>query len=618
MPQTRRTNIPVTGQNPLVSQTIRQASIETHNFLGDSGIKVSKVCLGTMTFGNIDKTFGDRPGQLNEKEAHRILDRFVELGGNFIDTGVFYPFFGNTAGDSEHIIGSWLTKQDRSKIILSTNVGLPTDLRDPNQIGLSRVNLINGLDQSLKRLKTHYIDLFCVNGWDETTNVGDVMRTLNDFVRMGRVRHIGCSDLKAWQLQVCLDYAKVFNMEKLMTISCEYNLLSRGADLEIVDVCRLRRVSLLAYSPLKGGYLTDKIKSGMTKAPENTRIAAASKDINNVAALAVPLEDMRNNELFNRVNNTCNTIARKHGKTVAQVALRYLLHKDFVCSVIIGCKTIQQLEENMGCLSFALNQEDVEELDRVSMPQLQLPSPYNVNEFLKITRSRLQLHNNVLTTGSVGGTMIGGYNAVSQPIQVLTEPTLISVPPNIQTGLMGLTQPTTTTTHKLEDGVNGKHTQHQHLQHDGERVTGKHQDERLTGKHAQLQDERLSGKHQQTHGKGSVGSKADEMSHRREHDVGDVRGRMDNLRMDERDTKMRGVEHEERTKQTGRHQNVQKTTQDEERSRSGESHGIGSTLGNIAHSIGSTLTGAMSGAGLSGMSAGLDSKGQNVQDRRRE
>jgi hypothetical protein len=190
--------------------------------------------------------------------------------------------------------------------------------------------------------------------------------------------------------------------------------------LEIVDVCRLNNVSLLPYSPLKGGYLTDKIKPGMRSVPENSRIGSTLNDANNVAALAVPFEMMYNNELYDCVYGTCQTIAKKYGKTCAQVALRYLLHKNFVCSVIIGCTSIRQLEESMDCLSFDLSQEDMNELDCVSFPKQFLPAPYNVNAFLELTRSRCHLRRQ--------NNFVAANEEEDEEEEQANVPTLISIP----------------------------------------------------------------------------------------------------------------------------------------------------------------------------------------------
>lgn len=197
-------------------QLIRDPTIEyfnslvgknTHCLLGRTGVKVSRVTLGTMNFGKIDPTFGDRPGQLEETQAHEILDRYVELGGNCIDTANFFPWFG-TCGESERIVGTWLERQQRNKMFVITKVRMPVDPDNINSGGLSRANLIDSVKESLKRLRTDYIDMLMLNGWDPTVSIHETVRDLDDLVRNGFVRYIGVCDFKGWQLQKFIDASK--------------------------------------------------------------------------------------------------------------------------------------------------------------------------------------------------------------------------------------------------------------------------------------------------------------------------------------------------------------------------------------------------------------------------
>lgn len=199
-------------------QTIRDPTIDyfnslvaknTHCLLGRTGVKVSRVCLGTMNFGQIDPTFGERPGQLDESEAHRILDRYVELGGNCIDTANFFPWFG-TCGESERIVGAWLERQQREKIFVVTKVRMPVDPGNINSGGLSRANIIDSVKQSLKRLRTDYIDMLMLNGWDPTVSINETVRHLDELVKHGFVRYIGVCDFKGWQLQKFVDASRFY------------------------------------------------------------------------------------------------------------------------------------------------------------------------------------------------------------------------------------------------------------------------------------------------------------------------------------------------------------------------------------------------------------------------
>lgn len=202
----------------------------------------------------------------------------------------------------------------RDKLVISTKVGWPLDETNVNSNGLNRIHLMCTVEKSLKNLQTDYIDILHINRWDEVTHAHSVMNTLNDLVRCGKVRHIGCSDLCAWQVQFLMDLAKSYNMERLISLNTEYNLLTRGAELELIPTCKVQHISLLPYSPLKGGYLTNKFTQNMSKPPENTRIHSVTVDRTNDAAWAVPFDEMKNNELYWRVMDKCMNIAKKHSK----------------------------------------------------------------------------------------------------------------------------------------------------------------------------------------------------------------------------------------------------------------------------------------------------------------
>lgn len=209
---------------PTINFFNRFVAKDTHCLMGRSGIKVSRITLGTMNFGDIDSRLGHRPGQLDESECHKILDRFFELGGNCIDTADFYPWFGSDAGKTETIIGNWLSKlsrRDRERVFVITKVRMPIDPENINSVGLSRSHLLDSVNGSLERLQTDWIDMLALNGWDNTVSFGETVKNLDDLIRSGKIRYVGVCDFKGWQLQKFIDAAKyefnsIFLIKKIL------------------------------------------------------------------------------------------------------------------------------------------------------------------------------------------------------------------------------------------------------------------------------------------------------------------------------------------------------------------------------------------------------------------
>lgn len=349
---------------------------QTHCLLGRTGVKVSRICLGSLNFGKVDSKFGERPGQLSEQEAHKILDRFVELGGNCIDTADFFPWFGSSIGETENIIGNWLKRQNREKIFIMTKVRMPTDPENVNSVGLSRSHIFNSVNCSLKRLQTNYIDMLVLNGFDPTVNLYETVRHLDDLVEHDKIRYIGVSDFKGWQLQRFIDASKVLNLHKCVCYLGEYNLLTRGCEWEIMDICRNERIGFIAYSPFKYGVLTSKCSQG--KLPEGSRIKSATERPS-LASMAESYEEIKKNPCYNDVLECCQNIAQKRNLSCAQVCILWALQKGFITSVVVGCNSVEELEENWSCLKedCFLSQEEMEDLEEASCHRVQYP--YNIN-----------------------------------------------------------------------------------------------------------------------------------------------------------------------------------------------------------------------------------------------
>ncbi|XP_078618069.1 1-deoxyxylulose-5-phosphate synthase YajO-like [Branchiostoma floridae x Branchiostoma japonicum] len=333
-----------------------------YRFLGGSGLKVSNICLGTMTFGD-----WLLPGQCDEAASHAILDRYVELGGNFIDTADVYG-----EGRSEEIVGSWLEKQQREKFVVATKVRFG---KGNNGVGLSRHHIMQSIDDSLRRLRTDYVDLYQIHMWDEATPIEETLSALNDLVRAGKVRYLGASNVKGWQLQKIVELSKSMGLNKWISLQAEYSLLCRGIEWELTDVCRREGIGIIPWSPLRGGLLTGKFKRE-ADAPEGTRIEHVTKK--GMVFEGVPdFKKVKKDDKTWDILDVLKKVADAHGKTPAQVAIRWLLQKDVVSSVIIGAKTLQQLEDNMGASTdWEITEEQMAELDTVS--QMDAFYPYNM------------------------------------------------------------------------------------------------------------------------------------------------------------------------------------------------------------------------------------------------
>ena len=232
-----------------------------YRYLGRTGLKVSELCLGAMTFGR----------ESSEAESYQMLDHFKSVGGNFIDTADVYSL-----GGSEEVLGRWLKNQKRDDFIIATKVRF--NMGDgPNDLGLSRKHILAGLEASLHRLGTDYIDLYQIHGWDPGTPFEETLQTLNSLVVSGKVRYIGASNLTAWQLQKAIDLSRFNGWEPFCCLQPLYNLLDRELEWDLVPVCLNEGVGIIPWSPLRGGWLSGKYQRAMEAPPEGTRVDEAGK-----------------------------------------------------------------------------------------------------------------------------------------------------------------------------------------------------------------------------------------------------------------------------------------------------------------------------------------------------
>ncbi|ELT99608.1 hypothetical protein CAPTEDRAFT_20923 [Capitella teleta] len=352
----------------------------SYRFLGGSGLKVSEICLGTMTFGERK----DGLVQCSENESHAILDKFVEMGGNFIDTADIY-----CNGLSEEILGNWLKKnsQKRERYVIATKLRSPMS-DHANGCGLSRSHIMQAVDDSLRRLRTSYIDLYQIHCWDDGVPIEETVSAMNDLVRMGKVRYVGASNVLGWQMQKIVELCRQKGYQPWVSLQQQYNLLCRQSEFEVFDVCQNEGVGVLPWSPLKGGWLSGKIRRETTSSSldPKSRIGWASEAAGR-ANQAAPSYDQFANEKTWKLLDLMESIGQKHGKSVAQVALRWLLEKNVVSSVVIGVKTLKQLEENCGAaIGWKMTADEVSALDEAS--EYDVPYPYEMVRRLNKDRKR--------------------------------------------------------------------------------------------------------------------------------------------------------------------------------------------------------------------------------------
>jgi aryl-alcohol dehydrogenase-like predicted oxidoreductase len=321
--------------------------------LGRSGLKVSAITMGTMTFGGVGwaKTVGD----LGVADARRLVDLCVDAGVNLIDTADAY-----SQGVCEEILGEILGGPRRSGVLIATKARFPMG-DGPNDSGLSRQHLIAACEASLKRMKTDVIDLYQVHEWDGLTPLEETMEALDTLVRQGKVRYIGCSNFSGWHIMKALGVSERDRLQRFVSQQIHYTLESRDAENELVPISIDQGLGILVWSPLAGGLLSGKHRRDQG-APEGTRQFAGWTE--------PPIRD--ENRLWSIVE-TLVAIAGERGVSAAQVALAWLLGRKGVTSVIIGGRTEAQFKDNLAAAELKLSDEERRRLDQVSQPWLQYP-----------------------------------------------------------------------------------------------------------------------------------------------------------------------------------------------------------------------------------------------------
>lgn len=322
-----------------------------YRLLGNSGLKVSEICLGTSTFGE-EWGWG-----ASKEDSRKIFQTYVEGGGNFIDTANEY-----TEGTSEKYVGEFI-KQQRERFVLATKYTLADRPGDPNSAGNNRKNLFQSVEGSLRRINTDYIDLLWLHIWDFLTPVEEIMRALDDLIRSGKVFYLGVSDTPAWIVSQANTLARLMGWTPFIALQVEYSLVQRTPEREYLPMAQNLDIALLAWGPLGGGIL-----SGKYRKPGD--------------APAVRRQHLRLTEKTFKIAAAVRQTASEMGCTSSQVALNWIRQQRGVVIPIVGVRKASQLEENLKCLEFRLTREQIDSLNEVSRIELGFPYEFYSNPLI--------------------------------------------------------------------------------------------------------------------------------------------------------------------------------------------------------------------------------------------
>jgi aryl-alcohol dehydrogenase-like predicted oxidoreductase len=322
--------------------------------LGSSDVEVSAVGLGTMTFGN----------ETDQAGAHDQLCRFVDAGGTLIDTADVY-----SRGASEEIIGAWLKQTPMRESIVLASKGRFAMSDDPSEGGASRQYLLAAIDASLRRLGVDHVDLYQVHGWDPHTPLAETLDALDTMVRTGRTRLVGWSNVTAWQMQRIVDQCDRDGLARPVTLQPQYNLLDRNIEVEVMPMCMANGIGLLPWSPLGGGWLTGKYRA-------DERPHGATR-LGDDPTRGVEAYDTRNVDATWNVLAAVERIAADRSVPMAQIALAWVRDRPAVSSVLLGARTVDQLEDNLASTNVVLSQAEQTHLNEASAPGIP-PYPYGM------------------------------------------------------------------------------------------------------------------------------------------------------------------------------------------------------------------------------------------------
>jgi len=341
-------------------------SLAIYSLLGRSGLRVSPLALGTMTFGT-EWGWGS-----SKETAFALMDRYMEAGGNFIDTADLY-----TGGTSERIIGEYFADRGgRDHAVIATKFTFNSMPGDPNAGGNGRKNIYRAIEGSLKRLRTDYVDLYWLHAWDGLTPIEEVMGTLDVLVKAGKVRYLGLSDVPAWYLSRAQTLAELRGLERLVGLQLEYSLVERNIEREHVPAAMMLGLGITPWSPLASGLLSGKYMRDGVKAKGKGRLPV-------IEASGNPGFEKLFTEHNWRIVETLVEVAKELGRPPAQVALSWVAGRPGVTSAIIGATKLEQLETNLAALNVEIPVSMYRQLDEISAPPLVHPYHFFMSEKMR-------------------------------------------------------------------------------------------------------------------------------------------------------------------------------------------------------------------------------------------
>ncbi|MDO7928210.1 aldo/keto reductase [Pseudomonas sp. KFB-139] len=332
------------------------SALDHYRLLGRSGMRVSPLALGTMTFGS-DWGWG-----ADEAQARQIFDTYVDNGGNFIDTAVNY-----TNGASERILGQFL-KEKRDRLVVATKYTMARDPGDPNSGGNHRMNLVRSVETSLRQLDTDRIELLYLHAWDFTTSADEVMRALDDLVRSGKVLYLGICNTPAWKVAELQTLADLRGWSPLVALQIEYSLVERSVEHELIPMAQAMGLGVLPWSPLGGGILTGKYSRDDLSQASEANVSPTRKGVISSSG--------HMNERALQIAAVVGDIAREIGTTPSRVALAWTLRNPAVVAPVMGARTLAQTLDNLAALSLQLDDEHVARLDQASAPEPIFPARF--------------------------------------------------------------------------------------------------------------------------------------------------------------------------------------------------------------------------------------------------
>ncbi|MCB9233093.1 MAG: aldo/keto reductase [Bacteroidia bacterium] len=323
-----------------------------YKLLGKSGLRVSEICLGTMTFGTAWGWGADR------MTSHSIYSAFLDAGGNFIDTANRY-----TEGESESFLGEFM-QEHRNKIVMATKYSLHSAEKHLNDGGNHRKNLVQSLEKSLARLRTDYVDVLYLHAWDFMTPEEEVMRALDDLVRAGKVLYIAISDTPAWMVSRSNTLAELRGWTQFIGLQIEYSLLQRTPERDLIPMAAHMDIGVTAWAPLAGG-------------------ALSGKYLNEEKAGRLSAESKRLNENSQRITREVVAVAEEIGCTAAQVAMNWVRQKGKVIIPIVGARKVEQIQDSLGCLNYPLSEAQMKRLDEASAIEVGFPHDFLTSDTVK-------------------------------------------------------------------------------------------------------------------------------------------------------------------------------------------------------------------------------------------